>query len=147
VNLSEGEYDEGRGEADDARVALTELRSRYPDLPVTMAGFSFGSRIALRLSGQQTGLRRVIAVGFPTRIAERDYVYDVKIPKYFIQSTNDEFGPRDEFTMFYESVPEPKHLDWVAASDHFFKDALHEFETVVECIGRETPVGLGESTD
>ncbi len=49
VNQSEGEYAHGEGELDDARVALDLLRSRYPELPLTLAGFSFGSRIALRL--------------------------------------------------------------------------------------------------
>src|SRR5450755_1355217 len=49
VNLSEGTYDHGEGELDDARTALEYLRGRYPELPYTLAGFSFGSRIALRL--------------------------------------------------------------------------------------------------
>ncbi len=49
VNLSEGEYAHGEGELDDARIALDVLASRYPALPLTLAGFSFGSRIALRL--------------------------------------------------------------------------------------------------
>src|ERR1700685_1155531 len=49
-NLSEGAYDHGEGEREDARAALTYLRTRYPDLPFTIAGFSFGSRIALRLA-------------------------------------------------------------------------------------------------
>src|ERR1700692_4302035 len=44
VNLSEGAYDNGEGELDDARVALDYLRGRYPALPFTVAGFSFGSR-------------------------------------------------------------------------------------------------------
>ena len=48
VNLSEGEYAHGEGELEDARAALAYLRGRYPGLPFTLAGFSFGSRIALR---------------------------------------------------------------------------------------------------
>src|SRR6476661_514849 len=32
VNLSEGTYDAGNGELEDARAALAWLRSRYPDL-------------------------------------------------------------------------------------------------------------------
>src|ERR1043165_7540221 len=46
VNRSEGVYDEGLGEIEDARAALAYLRSRYPELPYVIAGFSFGSRIA-----------------------------------------------------------------------------------------------------
>src|SRR3954471_14963470 len=124
VNLSEGEYDGGRGETEDARTALQILSSRYPNIPIFVAGFSFGSRISLRLAKEEPGLKCVIAVGFPTSIPERNYVYDVAIPKYFVHSTHDEFGPRDEFTTFYQTLPEPKHLDWVPAADHFFKGSL-----------------------
>jgi Predicted hydrolase of the alpha/beta superfamily len=45
VNLSEGVYDKGRGELEDARACLAWLRERYPDLPYSLAGFSFGSRM------------------------------------------------------------------------------------------------------
>ena len=41
VNLSEGIYDQGEGELEDARAALGYLRERYPGLPFTLAGFSF----------------------------------------------------------------------------------------------------------
>jgi hypothetical protein len=32
-------------------------------------------------------------------------------------------------------VPPPKRLDWVEASDHFFKDGLDAYERVIELIG------------
>ncbi len=39
VNLSEGEYDNGVGEVEDARAALACLRSRYPGPPVLAGRF------------------------------------------------------------------------------------------------------------
>ena len=131
VNLSEGVYDNGIGETDDARVALRELQSRYPHLPVMAAGFSFGSRVALRLSSQEPVLKRVLAVGFPTRIPDKDYVYHVGIPKAFIQSTIDAYGPRPEMEEFFLTMPEPKQIRWVEAGDHFFAGALDDFENAV----------------
>jgi alpha/beta superfamily hydrolase len=136
VNLSDGEYADSIGETEDARTALAELRRRYPGLPLLAAGFSFGSRIALRLGIDEPGVERVIAVGFPTTYPDREYVSGVRVPKYFIQSTQDEFGPRAELAEFYRSLPEPKQLAWVPASDHFFRDNLDGLETVVEEIGR-----------
>ncbi len=143
VNLSQGTYDGGIGETEDARVALRELQRRYPGLPVLLGGFSFGSRVALRLASQESAIGRVIAAGFPTRVAEREFVYHVHIPKYFVQSTNDEFGPTADLTDFFKTLPEPKHLDWVPAEDHFFRDALEAFENVIERIGwlREKAAG------
>lgn len=135
VNLSEGEYDEGIGETEDARVALRELETRYPGLPLLAAGFSFGARVALRLASTEPGIGRMIAAGFPTRLPDRNFVYQVGAPKYFIQSTRDEFGPQPAFEAFYLTVPEPKRLDWIAAHDHFFADGLPAFEAKVEEIG------------
>jgi alpha/beta superfamily hydrolase len=135
VNLSEGEYDHGMGETDDARVALRELASRYPQLPLLSGGFSFGSRVALRLASQEPAIRRVIPVGFPTNIAEREFVNAVHVPKFFVHSTNDTFGPRADFEALFATVPEPKHLTWITAADHFFKDALDVFEAAIIRIG------------
>jgi hypothetical protein len=135
VNLSEGEYDRGVGETEDARVALRELQSRYPYLPLLAAGFSFGSRIALRLTSQEDAIRRVIPVGFPTVVAEREFVYAVQVPKFFVQSTHDNFGPKLDFEAFFQTVPEPKQLEWIESIDHFFKDSLDEFESAILRIG------------
>jgi alpha/beta superfamily hydrolase len=135
VNLSEGEYDHGLGETDDARVGLRELAARYPHLPLAASGFSFGSRVALRLTSQEPVIRRVIAVGFPTILADREFVYGVHVPKFFVHSTHDQFGPQPDFEAFFETVPEPKRIDWIEAADHFFKDALEVYESAIMRIG------------
>ncbi len=44
---SEGAFNHGAGELDDALVAVTWMRSKYPDLPFWLAGFSFGAAIAV----------------------------------------------------------------------------------------------------
>ena len=136
VNLSEGTYGAGHGETDDARAALNELHRRYPKLPLLAAGFSFGSRIVLRLAEKETEIGRAILVGFPARLEDGKRAYPVAIPKYFVQSTRDEFGPVPEFRAFYEAMPEPKHLDWVEAEDHFFRGGLEAYEQVIERIGQ-----------
>src|SRR5439155_19506310 len=60
VGQSQGEHGHGKGELEDAGVLLDWLRARYPELPYAAAGFSFGSRIALRLGCSGAGVRRVI---------------------------------------------------------------------------------------
>lgn len=131
VNLSEGSYGNGEGEMDDARVALAYLRSRYPDLPLTLAGFSFGSRIALRLGCGGAGARRVIAVGFPTVYKDRSYLEGCTVPCAFVQSTQDEFGPVADLRAVVDGLPEPKELVLVEAQDHFFAGALEALETAI----------------
>jgi alpha/beta superfamily hydrolase len=134
VNLSDGQYDNGIGEVEDARACLSLLLSRYSHLPFTLAGFSFGSRIALKLACEDLGARRVIAVGFPTRMRDTSFVLSCAVPRVFVQSTRDEFGPLDEWLPFIEGLPEPKQIVTIEAKDHFFDGALAELEGTIRSL-------------
>ena len=52
VGGTEGSHDEGRGEADDLVALARYARERYPDLPLTCAGFSFGGFVQARVAQQ-----------------------------------------------------------------------------------------------
>ncbi|MBV8841305.1 MAG: alpha/beta hydrolase [Bryobacterales bacterium] len=130
VNMSEGEYAHGEGEREDAHAALDYLRTRFPNLPFTLAGFSFGSRIVLRLACSGIGARRAIAVGLPTNW-DHSYLEGCAVPKIFIQSTHDQFGPAEDLQRLVDRLPEPKRLVFVEAADHFFLGGLDQLEAAV----------------
>ncbi len=135
VHLSEGTYEHGEGEVQDARAALEYVLTRYPGLPYTLAGFSFGSRVALRVACSRADADRVIAVGFPAIYRDKDALGLCAAPKIFIQSTGDEYGPPPALREFFERLKEPKMLVWVDAQDHFFGGALDDFEEAVYRLG------------
>jgi len=144
VNMSEGQYDQGIGETDDARTALQYLRSRYPDLPFSLGGFSFGARIILKLGCEKLGSDartpvRLLAVGMPAGQPEVADLGDCDTPRFFIQSTNDQYGPQSAMEAYFARLREPKQLIWVPAADHFFKGGLEEFEEAVFRVGTTTP--------
>jgi alpha/beta superfamily hydrolase len=131
VNLSEGKYDDGVGETEDARAALAFLRGRYPNLPFSMAGFSFGSRIILRLGCEIPGARQLVAVGFPAAMPKSAGLGECTVLRVFIISRNDEFCPLPAMEEYFASLPEPKRLIWIEAEDHFFAGALDELEAKI----------------
>jgi hypothetical protein len=141
---SEGVHDQGEGEVEDARAALAFLRARYPELPYSMAGFSFGSRMVMKLGcaspapppGQPPAqpARRLIAVGFPTRLGRSDFLSTCAIPKYFVQSTLDVHGPREELEAAFQAFAGPKYLQFIEARDHFFDGALEALEAAITAI-------------
>jgi len=131
VNLSQGKYDHGIGEIEDARAALALLRSRYPELPFSLAGFSFGSRIVLKLGCETPEVTEVIAVGFPANLSDGQSLGQCPVPRIFIVSTHDQFSAVPSMESYFAALPEPKQLIWVNASDHFFSGALDELEDVV----------------
>lgn len=67
VGESEGVYDDGRGEVDDMAIMYAHMRERYPGLPVTLTGFSFGTfvqaQFALRLAAEGRPAERLVLVG------------------------------------------------------------------------------------
>jgi alpha/beta superfamily hydrolase len=132
VNLSDGEYAHGEGELADARAALAWLKQSYPALPYTLAGFSFGSKIVLRLACGTAGVKRVIAVGLPTAYRNHLALGDCTVPKIIIQSTNDEYGPMEELESLFETLPEPRRLIRVESANHFFRGGLDRLEEVVK---------------
>jgi uncharacterized protein len=131
VGMSEGEHAHLEGEIEDARAALAWLRARYPDFPYALAGFSFGSRVITRLGCQLGDAAFLMAAGFPTRWGPPDHLESCAVPKIFIQSTNDEYGPRAELEAMYESFARPKEIHWVEAADHFFAGGLEALEEEV----------------
>lgn len=67
VGQSQGEHDAGIGETDDMARLLDVMRARFPNLPLVMGGFSFGtfvlSRLQQQLEAQATPAKRLVLVG------------------------------------------------------------------------------------
>jgi len=67
VGESEGVHDEGRGEVDDMAVMYAHMREKYPNLPITLTGFSFGTfvqaQFAQRLAAEGQPAERLVLVG------------------------------------------------------------------------------------
>jgi uncharacterized protein len=131
VNRSEGGYDGGIGEIEDARAALDYLRSRYPQLPFSLAGFSFGSRIILKLGCELSDASRLVPVGYPAGLEGTAGTDPCGIPRFFIHSTHDEFCPVAAMEAYFAKLTGPKQLIWVEAADHFFAGALDQLEEAV----------------
>lgn len=60
VGRSEGTFDDGVGETADALAALAHAKSRYGEVPVALAGFSFGSFVQTRVAATVQALRLVL---------------------------------------------------------------------------------------
>ena len=60
VGKSEGQFDDGIGETDDALAALAAAKLEFGELPVVLAGFSFGSYVQTRVAHTITAERLVL---------------------------------------------------------------------------------------
>jgi uncharacterized protein len=131
VGASEGEHAHMTGEVEDARAALGWMQERYPELSFALAGFSFGARVITQLGCGLDAARFLLAAGFPTEAGAAEYLGTCRPLKIFIQSTNDQFGPRPGLERAYARFAEPKQLIWIEAEDHFFAGGLDQLEEAV----------------
>ena len=60
VGKSDGQFDDGIGETDDALAALAAAKLEFGELPVVLAGFSFGSYVQTRVAHTITAERLVL---------------------------------------------------------------------------------------
>ena len=124
VGLSEGSFDHGRGELEDARAALDWLDANL-QLPVLLAGFSFGSYIGMQAGCGDSRVRGLIGLGVPVLAEGRSYSYEFldqcMRPKLFVCGAEDQFGPRDAVRAMLEHTAEPKRMVWIEGAEHFFQ--------------------------
>jgi alpha/beta superfamily hydrolase len=62
VGLSEGRFDDGIGETNDALAALAAAKLEFGELPVALAGFSFGSYVQTRVA-HAIAAERMVLIG------------------------------------------------------------------------------------
>jgi alpha/beta superfamily hydrolase len=130
VGTSAGTHDEGAGETDDMALLLAHMRSRYPGVPVALAGFSFGTFVQAQLQ------QRLQAAGEP---AERLVLVGSAAGKWAMPAVPANsiliHGEQDD-TITLAAV-----LDWVRpqdvpvivipGADHFFHRKLQHIKNLV----------------
>jgi hypothetical protein len=134
TGLSQGAYD-GALEADDVLAAMDWLENEY-NLPLVVAGFSFGAAMAISAccgSGQnhdhvRNDVRALVALGLPTQSSGRNYEYhslaQCALPKLFLSGADDQFAPASQLAQVAAAAAEPKRLVLIPRGDHFFDAQL-----------------------
>jgi alpha/beta superfamily hydrolase len=131
VGRSDGVHDHGEGETDDMVAVLGYARERFGELPVALAGFSFGGHVQTRVA-QRVAPDRMVLVGLAAGdLGERRYeTPSVPAETLVIHGELD------------ETVPLARVLDWarpqelpvvvIPGADHFFHRRLHLIRGIVK---------------
>ena len=147
VGRSEGAHDDGIGEQDDARAALSELEARFPGLPLVLGGFSFGSVVALRVAARDARVRAVFALGFPLGSGGDAATLQAPVqPRLFVQGEQDQFGAGEALRALVERLPPPRDLVVVPGADHFFDGQLDALQAAIASWAERRPWGDQPST-
>ena len=137
VGGSEGEHDHGIAETDDLLAVHAYARGRFgSDLPVYLAGFSFGAyvttRLALRLKELADPAQRLVLVGTAAGFIEGMRQYEtaaVPADTVVIHGSQDETVPLPNVLAWAEPMDLPVTV--IAGADHFFHRRLHLIRDII----------------
>ena len=134
VGQSSGEHDEGRGELEDVRAGLEYLAARFPQLPITLCGFSFGARVGLEVGMSEDRVRSMISIGTP--VDKYDFAFLEACPKpiLFVHGDEDEFGAVLRLQDLVDKINEHNPsvgLHIIKGSGHFFEGHLDELKQAI----------------
>lgn len=127
---SDGVFDNGVGELDDALAAMAWIRQQHAEGPLWLAGFSFGAAIAVRaaVARDVDGLVSV-APAIYRFAGNLDAQPDC--PWLIIQGDEDELVEIDETVEWIDSLDPGPELLVVPGAEHFFHGRLHELREAV----------------
>ncbi len=135
VGASTGVHADVPGGKQDVRDALDYLKKNYPGQPITLAGFSFGSRTGMEVGMNETSVVRLISIGTPVdKYGDFEFLRDVKKPILFIHGNKDEFGSLENVRKLVNEVSENTEAELIAFENcgHFFDDHLDELRAGVK---------------
>lgn len=130
VGQSEGVHDAGQGETDDMGLLLAHMRQQYPELPLALAGFSFGtfvqSQLQQRLIAQGTPAERLVLVG---SAAGKWALPQVPANTILIHGEQDDTIPLAD--VFDWARPQDLPVIVIPGADHFFHRKLQHIKNLV----------------
>ncbi|MEM9130999.1 MAG: alpha/beta family hydrolase [Actinomycetota bacterium] len=121
---SDGRHDNGRAERLDVEAAVTRLAADHGDVPLVLAGYSFGADIALAVDHE--AVAAWLAVAPPLRIVPRDEqvaLDDGRRGGHLVVAAHDQFRPPGEVDEIIEPLPRWT-AETVQGADHFFAIGL-----------------------
>ncbi len=123
VGNSEGEFNWGSGETDDADAALEflSLREEIDGSRIGIAGYSFGAAVAIQSAADSTLAQAVTAIACPAPQFRAFSGMELLQPKLFVLGDHDHDFPVDQFRFLCRRFADPRRDEVVSGADHFFR--------------------------
>lgn len=137
VGKSQGEHADGIGEVDDVLAVLKWATQQWPNLPVILAGFSFGSYVVLLTvqnshTIEQYNIQKLITVAPPVGRWDFDNIHAPSFPWLVIQGSSDELVDADKVSQWCDELAIPPIVKLINSADHFFHAKLSDLRDAMQ---------------
>ena len=127
VGRSEGGYDEGRGETDDAVAVLDFAATRWPGAILWLGGFSFGGAVAYRAATRRPIARLILVAPAVQRVDA--HPQPLPCPCLIVQGDQDEVIEPALVTSWVAALPRAPDFVVLPGVGHFFHGHLDELRS------------------
>jgi len=136
IGESEGEPSTGSAEIADAEGAVELMRSRFPDLPIAIAGWSFGAAVATRVASADSALAALVAIA--PAVKEKPGITDglppadrigLTIPALIVCAGNDDLVEIEDCRSWAGTAQTEFHE--MPGANHFFWNKYEKLAVVV----------------
>jgi alpha/beta superfamily hydrolase len=131
VGKSAGQFDQGRGEAEDLVALANWFRHKHAESPLWLAGFSFGAYVAAR-GQQQLTAERLLLVAPPVSMFDFDALGQIEAENFLvIQGGKDEVIQPEAVANWVKGQETGPTFHWMTNADHFFHGRLTRLHDII----------------
>ena len=122
VGRSQGHYDEGWGEGEDAKAAIEYVATLKNIDPARLGlcGYSAGAAFSLPACWGDERIAAIAAISPPLAMFDFSFIADCKKPLLLVSGSYDDFTPAERFIAFCENLGEASEQELVVGADHFW---------------------------
>ena len=146
VGASQGAHDDGIGETEDLVTVAEWARSRWPDLPLWLGGFSFGSYVALR-GAARLAPALLVTVAPPVGRWDFSSIAAPTCPWLVVQGSEDELVPAAGVVAWAQTLQPAVRIAMLDGATHFFHGRLHELQDAASAFVVDAAPAAGAASD
>ena len=133
---SDGKFDGGEGELADAAAVLDWLHNQNPNFEICwVAGFSFGSWIAMQLLMRRPEINGFICVAPPTDTRDFNFLSPCPSSGLIVHGDKDEISSYDTSKILSEKLQKQKKINisfqTIKGADHFFINHYEKLQQII----------------
>ena len=137
VGKSQGKFDDGMGELTDAATALDWIQLQNPDAPTCwIAGFSFGSWIAMQLLMRRPEIEGFISVSPPANLYDFSFLSPCPAAGLITQGDKDDIVNEDSVSKLAQKLGSQKGANItykvIGGADHYYRNNLDELNVLLD---------------
>ena len=130
VGNSQGSYEDGVGEQEDVRAAISYLADLSTH-QIDLAGYSFGAWVNALAATNNLNIKNMVMVSPPVAFIDFGSVSNLSRLKLIITGARDDIAPAEMINQVYPGWNAAAQFEVINGADHFYAGYLDKLEAVL----------------